>query len=76
MQITPIIFLQFKISMIPSDLASFVNIKVAGLVVAYLLYHALLFALPLGHVIEGPPTLPNGARLQYRISGKIIVLNL
>ena len=55
--------------MIPETLHSYVNVKVIGLVVAYLLFHAILFALPLGHIKKGPVTAPNGDRLDYRISG-------
>uniref|UniRef100_H2ZJL1 Lamin-B receptor of TUDOR domain-containing protein n=1 Tax=Ciona savignyi TaxID=51511 RepID=H2ZJL1_CIOSA len=37
------------------------------IVLQFLLFHALIYALPFGYVIKGPAT-PNGKKLDYRIS--------
>jgi len=62
--------------MIPSNFASYTNLNVFALIMAYLLFQAILYVLPMGHVIKGPPTPPNGARLEYRISGKLVLTSI
>lgn len=59
--------------MIPCTLKDYINPHVFAFYILFLLAHALIYALPLGHIMKGS-VLASGKRLDYRISGKLVVL--
>nr|XP_002126360.1 delta(14)-sterol reductase-like [Ciona intestinalis] len=56
-----------KLSMIPQTLEAYFDQMSIFIVLEFLVFHAIIYALPLGHIIKGPAT-PSGKRLDYRIN--------
>ena len=55
--------------MIPTKFDDYINKNAFFMVIGFLAFHALIYALPFGHIISGPATV-NGKRLPYRIGGE------
>jgi len=58
--------------MIPRKLEAYYDPISVAVFFGFLLFHAILYAMPFGFITTGPPA-PNGKRMLYRISGKSAV---
>jgi len=62
-------YFQFTRSMIPCTWDAYFSVKAFAIVLGFMLFHAIIYALPLGYIIKGPAVV-RGKRLEYRISGE------
>ena len=54
--------------MIPCTWDAYFSVKAFAIVLGFMLFHAIIYALPLGHIIKGAASV-GGRRLEYKIGG-------
>ena len=57
--------------MIPCTWDAYFSVKAFAIVEGFMLFHAMIYALPFGHIIKGSATV-RGKHLEYRIGGKLL----
>lgn len=60
----------FQIPSFPKELSAYFDYEAACIYLGWIAFQAVLFALPIGQVVEGEP-IANNKRLKYRLNGTL-----